>query len=55
MLAWDLMIVVATLPVGFVLAWSFLVWQRRSLRHAIGMTITIHTLHNIIALFLMAW
>lgn len=53
--SWDAMIFVATIPVGFVLAWSFLVWQRRSLAHAIGVTTAIHACHNAIALLLMAW
>lgn len=54
-LAWNMMIVVATLPVGLVLAWSFLVWQRQSLVHAMGVTVAIHALHNMIALVLMVW
>ena len=52
--SWDLTIFVATTPVGFVLAWSFLVWQRQSLTHAIGVTAAIHLLHNVMALCLMA-
>ncbi len=52
--SWDAMIFVATIPVGFVLAWSFLVWQRRSLAYAIGVTAAIHACHNAIALLLMA-
>ncbi len=54
-MSWGAMIFVATIPVGFVLAWSFLVWQRRSLAHAISVTTAIHACHNAIALFLMAW
>jgi hypothetical protein len=54
-LAWNMMIVIATLPAGLVLAWSFLVWQRHSLVHAMGVTVAIHTLYNMIALVLMAW
>jgi len=53
--SWDVTIVIATLPVGFVLAWSFLVWQRRSLFHALGMTAFIHAFHNTIALCLLFW
>jgi hypothetical protein len=52
--SWDLTIVVATTPIGFVLAWSFLVWQRQSLAHAIGVTAAIHVIHNAMALCLMA-
>ncbi len=53
--SWDVMIFVATIPVGFVLAWSFLVWQRQSFAHAIGVTAAIHAFHNAIALLLMVW
>jgi len=53
LLSWDVMIVIATLPVGFVLAWSFFVWQRQSLWHALGVTAVIHALHNAIALCLL--
>ena len=55
LVSWDVTIVIATLPVGFVLAWSFLVWQRRSLLHALGMTAAIHAFHNAIALCLLFW
>ncbi len=53
--SWDAMIFIATIPVGFVFAWSFLVWQRRSVAHGIGITAAIHACHNAIALLLMAW
>lgn len=53
--SWDVTIFFATLPVGFVLAWSFLVWHRQSRTHAVGVTAVIHALHNAIALLLMAW
>ncbi len=53
--SWNIMIVVATLPVGFVLAWSFLVWHRQSWIHAVAVTTAIHTLHNAMALLLMFW
>jgi hypothetical protein len=55
LLSWDLMVAVAAIPVGFVLAWSFLVWSRQSLAHAMSVTAAIHAFHNAIALCLMAW
>ncbi len=54
-ISWNVMIFVATLPVGFVLAWSFFVWQRQSIAHALGITMGIHALHNAIALCFMIW
>lgn len=54
-ISWNVMIFVATLPVGFVLAWSFFVWQRQSIVHAFGITIAIHALHNAVALCFMIW
>ena len=54
-ISWDVLIVIATMPVGFVLAWSFFICQQRSIAYAISVTAAIHTLHNAIALFFMLW
>ncbi len=52
-ISWNIMIVMAMMPVGFIFAWSFFVWQQRSTAYAIGVTVAIHALHNAIALFFM--
>lgn len=52
--SWDVMIVIATMPIGFVLAWSFIVWHHQSWVYGVGVTAAIHAVHNLIALLLLA-
>lgn len=47
--------ILTVLPIGIILAWSFVVNRRKSTRRAFGVTIAIHALHNSIAILLQSF
>ncbi|MBI2021986.1 hypothetical protein HYS93_03890 [Candidatus Daviesbacteria bacterium] len=48
------LLVAAVFPIGVILAWSYILYRRKSFLMAFYVTTTIHVLHNLVALWLVA-
>lgn len=49
------MLVAAVFPIGIVLAWTFILYRRKSRWSAFWVTTAIHTLHNLVVFGLVWW
>lgn len=47
-------IIAAVWPIGLILAWSFIIYRKKSLWSAIWVTTLIHVLHNLLVLWMVA-